>query len=194
MKLLFSSHRMTTNTSPLEPLAQPPLSPSVQNEAIFQKIRFIGKIGLALNTILLVFFILALLAMLVCVIIELSDPSQKLILAEDDGINLLIFCALTVILEYTFCRIFRRFTPKDLLTQKTVKLIMWAAILTFMVSLVPFDSSSECFDCSSPSSGFCWVEYSSEVFFGTLNALTLLTFGYVLKISLNLKEENDHTV
>jgi hypothetical protein len=179
---------MTTNTSPLDPIAHPPLSPSVQNEAIFQKIRFIGKIGLVLSTTLLVLFLITLLAMLVGVIIDLSDPSKKLFLGSDEGsFNWLIFSTLSVILEFTWCRIFRRFTRKDLLSQKTVKLIMWATILTFMISLVPLDGSYD-------PSDYYWFDYPLEIFVGTLNALTLLAFGYVLKISLNLKEENDHTV
>ncbi len=179
---------MTTNTSPLDPLAHPPLSPFVQNEAIFQKIRFIGKIGLVQSTILLVVFLIALLVMLVCVIIDLSDPSKKLFLGRYEGaFDLLILVPLGVILEFTWWRIFRRFTPKDLLSQKTVKLIMWATILTFIASLVPIDHQQ------TPDDLY-WLDYSINVFVGTLNALTLLAFGYVLKISLILKEENDHTV
>jgi hypothetical protein len=49
-------------------------------------------------------------------------------------------------------------------------------------------------DGSYDPSDYYWFDYPLEIFVGTLNALTLLAFGYVLKISLNLKEENDHTV
>ena len=188
MKLLFSSHRMTTNTSTLDPLAHPPLSPFVQNEAIFQKIRFIGKIGLVLYTTLLVLLLIALLAILVGVIIDPVDPSHKLILGNDErGLKFLILVTLCVMVAFTWCRVFRRFTPKDLLSQKTVKLIMRATILTFIASLVPIDHQQ------TPDH-YYWLEFSGNVLGATLKALPLLAFGYVLKISLNLKEENDHTV
>jgi hypothetical protein len=179
---------MTTNTSPLDPLAHPPLRPFVQNETIFQKIRFIGKIGLVLSTILLVLFLIGLLFILVCVIIDLSDPSKKLFLGRYEGVfYLLILVSLGVILEFTWWRIFRRFTPKDLLSHKTVQLIMWATILTFIKSLVPLGNYRIQDDNY-------WVAYPIQIYVGILSALPLLAFGYVLKISLNLKEENDHTV
>jgi hypothetical protein len=178
---------MTTTTTPLDPLANPPLSPSLQNEAIYQKIRLIGKVGLVLSSMMLVLFTLVLLLFLIVVILDLIDPSEKIILGNDAvPATLYSLLVLAPLMALAWCRIFRRFTPNKLLSQKTVKLIMQATILGFIGSIIPCNLV--------PDPRAYWIIYIFAILGAVMEALPLLALGYVLKLSLTLKEENDYTV
>jgi hypothetical protein len=178
---------MTTTTTPLDPLANPPLSPSLQNEAIYQKIRLIGKVGLVLSSMMLVLFTLVLLLFLIVVILDLIDPSEKIILGNDAvPATLYSLLVLAPLMALAWCRIFRRFTPNKLLSQKTVKLIMQATILGFIGSITPF--------YHAPDPSVYWIIYLFDILLAVWEALPLLALGYALKLSLALKEENDYTV